>query len=260
MRLARRISATFKDLPGGQILGPTYDYTQRLLDFSLQDESPARRAPEAGAPSPAQAPGVIDLLGAEGLVEAHRAAAGDPDPADLTREPIAFPADRALRLQNLARGDEGFLLAMGYSTQRGYAHSHPFAGEIRYGRVEVEMVPDELGFAVVVGEIALTECQMVNQFAGSKTEPPQFTRGYGLAFGQCERKSMVMALVDRALRAAELGEQAKAPAQMQEFVLSHSDNVEASGFVQHLKLPHYVDFQSELELVRGMRAERGQAA
>ena len=35
---------------------------------------------------------------------------------------------------------------------------------------------------------------------------------------------------------------------MQEFVLSHSDNLEASGFVQHLKLPHYVDFQSELAL------------
>jgi alpha-D-ribose 1-methylphosphonate 5-triphosphate synthase subunit PhnI len=260
MRLARRISATFKDLPGGQILGPTYDYTQRLLDFSLLDEAPARQAPEAGAPSTAPAPGVIDLLGEEGLVEAHRPAPGDPDPADLTREPLAFPADRAARLQNLARGDEGFLLAMAYSTQRGYAHTHPFTGEIRYGRVEVEMVPDELGFAVVVGEIALTECQMVNQFAGSKTEPPQFTRGYGLVFGQCERKSMAMALVDRALRAGELGEEVKAPAQMQEFVLSHSDNVEASGFVQHLKLPHYVDFQSELELVRRMRAAGEQAA
>lgn len=63
-----------------------------------------------------------------------------------------------------------------------------------------------------------------------------------------------MALVDRALRASELGEAAHSPPQDQEFVLSHSDNVEASGFVQHLKLPHYVDFQSELELVRRLRA------
>ena len=38
-------------------------------------------------------------------------------------------------------------------------------------------------------------------------------------------------------------------------MLSHCDNVEATGFVEHLKLPHYVDFQSELETVRGMRAE-----
>jgi alpha-D-ribose 1-methylphosphonate 5-triphosphate synthase subunit PhnI len=67
---------------------------------------------------------------------------------------------------------------------------------------------------------------------------------------------MAMSLVDRALRADELGEAIESPAQMQDFVLSHSDSVEASGFVQHLKLPHYVDFQSELELVRKMRAQR----
>jgi alpha-D-ribose 1-methylphosphonate 5-triphosphate synthase subunit PhnI len=66
-----------------------------------------------------------------------------------------------------------------------------------------------------------------------------------------------MALVDRALRAEELGEEVSSPAQTQEFVLSHSDCLEASGFVQHLKLPHYVDFQAELELVRRMRARSG---
>jgi alpha-D-ribose 1-methylphosphonate 5-triphosphate synthase subunit PhnI len=64
---------------------------------------------------------------------------------------------------------------------------------------------------------------------------------------------MAMALVDRALRAEELGESKDAPAQDQEFVMSHACNVEASGFVQHLKLPHYVDFQSELVTVRALR-------
>ncbi|MBV8030591.1 MAG: carbon-phosphorus lyase complex subunit PhnI [Betaproteobacteria bacterium] len=252
MRLWRRVSATFKDLPGGQVLGPTYDYTQRLLDFSLLEPASKAAAPEDERAADAM-PRVVDLLDGEGLVERHEPPAGDPDPLDLTREPLRFPAERSVRLQNLARADEGFLLAMGYSTQRGYAHTHPFAGEIRHGAAEVEVIPEELGFPVVIGEVALTECQMVNQFAGSKTEPPQFTRGYGLAFGHCERKSMAMALVDRALRATELGEEVESPAQMQEFVLSHSDSLEASGFVQHLKLPHYVDFQAELELVRKMR-------
>ena len=65
---------------------------------------------------------------------------------------------------------------------------------------------------------------------------------------------MAMALVDRALRGRELGETASSPAQDEEFVLYHSDNVEASGFVQHLKLPHHVDFQSELVLLRTLRA------
>ena len=57
------------------------------------------------------------------------------------------------------------------------------------------------------------------------------------------------------LRAQELDEEVTSPAQNAEFVLYHSDNVEAQGFVQHLKLPHYVDFQSELTIVRAMRAE-----
>ena len=162
-------------------------------------------------------------------------------------------------LQALARGDEGFLLALGYSTQRGYGGTHPFAGEIRMGEVSVEIEPPELGFAIDIGDITVTECQMVNQFKGSKTAPPQFTRGYGLVFGFSERKAMAMALVDRAMRAEELGEEVTAPAQNVEFVLYHSDNIEATGFVEHLKLPHYVDFQSELQNVRRMQREVARA-
>ena len=155
----------------------------------------------------------------------------------------------------LARADEGWVLGMGYSTQRGYAYTHPFGGEIRYGAVPLEIVPDELGFAIEIGEIELTDCQMVNHFAGSATMPPQFTRGQGLVFGHGERKAMAMSLVDRVLRADEFDEQPTSPAQDSEFVLSHGDNVEASGFVQHLKLPHYVTFESELQLVRKLREE-----
>jgi alpha-D-ribose 1-methylphosphonate 5-triphosphate synthase subunit PhnI len=252
MRIRRRISATYKELPGGQVLGPTYDYTHRLLDFSLAAEGLAPpAAPEAQADD-AKMPRVTGILAREGLMAPE--APSEAEPGDLTRAPLACPADRSLRLQALARGDEGFLLALGYSTQRGYGNAHPFVGEIRMGAVTVEFTPPELGFPIELGEITVTECQMVNQFAGSKTEPPQFTRGYGLVFGHGERKAMAMALVDRALRAEELGEAAEAPAQDQEFVLYHCDNVEATGFVEHLKLPHYVDFQSELEKLRELRA------
>jgi alpha-D-ribose 1-methylphosphonate 5-triphosphate synthase subunit PhnI len=258
MTLERRISATFKDLPGGQILGPTYDYTQRLLDFALaaEGEMPHLSAVQCDAAPVAPTPRVVDLLDREGLIEPEFVPDGDPEPGDLTREPLEFPATRPVRLQNLARADEGFLLGLAYSSQRGYANTHPFAGEIRYGTLAVEIVLPELGFAVEIGEIALTECQMVNQFKGTAAVPPQFTRGYAVTFGFCERKAMAAALVDRSLRATELDEPVESPAQDPEFVLYHSDNVEASGFVQHLKLPHYVDFQSELELVRRMRAER----
>jgi alpha-D-ribose 1-methylphosphonate 5-triphosphate synthase subunit PhnI len=254
MAVERRISAAFKDVPGGQILGPTYDYTHRLLDFSLAEPRPTAQPLATEAPPAPVVPRVVDILNREGLIEADRPPA-DSRVGDLTREPLRFPAARDVRLQNLARGDEGFLLALGYSTQRGYGGTHPFAGEIRMGAVEVELVPDELGFAVPIGEITVTECEMINQFRGSASEPAQFTRGYGLVFGQAERKAMAMALVDRALRAEELGEAVTAPGQDAQFVLYHSDNVEASGFVQHLKLPHYVDFQSELVLVRALREQ-----
>ncbi|HEY1820024.1 MAG TPA: carbon-phosphorus lyase complex subunit PhnI [Trebonia sp.] len=248
----RRISATFKDLPGGQQLGATFDYTHRL--FTNRGTEGPQTDPEA--PPQPWMPRVTDLLGASALIEPdHVPGAGDPEPADLTREPTIFPMSRAERLQALARSDEGFLLGLAYSTQRGYGGTHPFAGEIRVGEVEVEFEAPELGFPVPLGRIEVTECQMINQFKGNSETPAQFTRGYGLAFGRSERKAMSMSMVDRALRTTEFGERVVAPAQDEEFVISHSDNVQATGFVEHLKLPHYVDFQAELGLVRRLRAE-----
>jgi alpha-D-ribose 1-methylphosphonate 5-triphosphate synthase subunit PhnI len=254
MLAERRVSATYKDLPGGQVLGPTFDYTHRLLDPAVaRGEAVAEPAQRETAPEQMQR--VSEILAAEGLIEADGSGEHGAAPGDITREPMEYPLSRDTRLQALARGDEGFLLALAYSTQRGYGRTHPFVGEVRIGEVELELDVPELPFPVPLGRIRVTECQMVNQFKGSAKAPPQFTRGYGLVFGQSERKAMAVALCDRALRAAEFGEDRVAPAQDEEFVISHADNVQATGFVEHLKLPHYVDFQAELELVRRMRAE-----
>lgn len=259
MVVERRISAIYKDLPGGQLLGPTFDYTHRLLDPALAGDG-AAETPETAAENGEKVTRVSDILGDEGLIEDDPIMDASRPVADITRTPTEYPMGRDARLQTLARGDEGFLLALAYSTQRGYARSHPFVGEIRIGEVDVEVMIPELGFTVAIGRVKLTECQMVNQFQGSSKAPPQFTRGYGLVFGHAERKAMAMSLCDRSLRASELGEDIVAPAQDEEFVLSHCDNVQATGFVEHLKLPHYVDFQAELDLVRRMRAEHFDAA
>jgi len=264
MEVRRRVSAAFKDLPGGQMLGPTYDYTHRLLDFSLMADEAGGRERVNEEPDPdgtreaesAPLTRVADLLRLEALVEGEPAEDPANEVGDLTREPLQLPAERDVRLQNLARADEGFLLSMAYSLQRGFGYdAHPFLGEIRYGEVVVEMVPQDLGFPVEIGVVEVTECLMINRFSGSAEHPPEFKTGYGLVFGHCERKAMSMSMVDRALRCRELGEDAEYPAQDEEFVLFHSDSVEASGFVQHLKLPHYVDFQADLNLMRRMRAE-----
>ncbi|MDR2695423.1 MAG: carbon-phosphorus lyase complex subunit PhnI [Deltaproteobacteria bacterium] len=264
MHVRRRISATYKDVPGGQALGPTFDYTHRLLDAALAtpsavpsgtEESPEAARNEEAAPFTGVCPKVLAFLEKEGLLPPEDST--DVPPGDLTRQALLLPASRDIRLQNLARADEGLLLALAYSTQRGFGATHPFAGEIRMGEVEVFFTPEELGFPVIVGEVTLTECESVNQFTGGRGRPASFTRGYGLAFGENERKAISMAMVDRALRSGEFDEEVRGPAQNAEFVLCHSDNVEASGFVQHVKLPHYVDFQAELALVRALRAKAG---
>jgi alpha-D-ribose 1-methylphosphonate 5-triphosphate synthase subunit PhnI len=259
MLVERRVSATYKDLPGGQLLGPTFDYTHRLLDPELAEDGLVAEPERRDEPGE-KVMRVSTILAQEGLIEPDSEQPDPNGPGDITREPLEFPMEREARLQALARGDEGFLLALAYSTQRGYGRSHPFVGEVRIGEVELELDVPELDFPVPLGSIRLTECQMVNQFKGSSKVPPQFTRGYGLVFGQSERKAMAMALCDRSLRAGEFGEDRVAPAQDEEFVISHCDNVQATGFVEHLKLPHYVDFQAELDLVRRMRAEHAKAA
>lgn len=258
MRVQRRVSAIFKDLPGGQRLGPTTDYAHRLFEpEAAQHGAPHPGAAPAGdATAPiARMPGAMDILGHEALLEQAPPAHDGDIPDDLSTTPLSFPASRPTRLQALARGDEGFLLSLAYSTQRGYGTTHPFVGELRMGEVPVVIVPPELGFEIEIGSIPVTECQMVSQFTGSRTTPPQFTRGYGLSVGHADRRAMSMALVDRSLRAGELGEATGSPAQDEEFVLSHCDSIQATGFVEHLKLPHYVDFQSELEIIRAIRMQ-----
>src|ERR1700684_2064303 len=68
MQVRRRISSTFKDVPGGQILGPTFDYTHRLLDPQLGEESTPEQPATSDAPSTAM-PRVTDILGRDGLIE-----------------------------------------------------------------------------------------------------------------------------------------------------------------------------------------------
>lgn len=293
MTAFRRVSGIFKDIPGGQVLGPTYDYTLRLiepdLDPDLDDgrntdrdedrntgqedpnhitsDDPGRHemnTPRHGRPSaddprsplPGGLPRVIDILQAQGLMPPDPPESLQEAPGDITRQPLTFPASRSLRLQALARGDEGFTLGSAYSLQRGFGlDRHPFLGELKVGHVSVRYTPPELGFEIHIGQVNLTECVMVNRQDGTGTHTAGFETGYGLVFGQNERKAMSMSLLDRSLSTSEKTGNVTHPAQDPEFVLSHCDSVESSGFVQHLKLPHYVDFQSELVFIRNLRKD-----
>jgi alpha-D-ribose 1-methylphosphonate 5-triphosphate synthase subunit PhnI len=160
------------------------------------------------------------------------------------------------RLQALARGDEGFLTGIAYSTMRGFGRAHPFLSDLKIVDVTVDMHVAEVGETVTIGEITVTECQILNKRVGQAgtEDPPRFLKGYGLVFGRNERKAMAMAVLDLTLRTKELGDAIAYPAQDEEFVLAHLDNIDASGMVQHLKLPHYVDFQAEIQSLVSLRS------
>ena len=255
MFVRRKISASFREIPGGQILGPTRDYTQRTLDTAKATETGTDIKAFLDSfdakidPEKLQGIGtfgkVIDLLKKEGLLKPVDLSE-DQKLVDITREAIKFPAPRSARLQMMARAETGGLMALGYSSQRGFGGVHPTVGELRYGTVPVR-VKDATGRTRYIGKIEVTECEMITgSKPGKKKTPPYFTIGYGLCFGHNETKVICMSTLDSAMRRPELG----APANDQEFVLYHTEGVEAMGFTNHLKLPHYVTFQSQLSNTR----------
>jgi alpha-D-ribose 1-methylphosphonate 5-triphosphate synthase subunit PhnI len=262
MRVIRRISAAFKDIPGGQILGPTPDYTLRLLDFELQDESAARtrqqirrllRETERLDPLPERFPKVVEMLRREGLLVRRHALGEGRGLTDITRQALSFPAPRSAQLQTLARGETGGMLALAYSNMRGYGSVHPVIGELRVGFLPVPFRNPRTGSVECIGEIQVTEAEVIARLA--ETEGPvRFSLGYGLCFGHNETKAIAMAVLDRAISGGE----AAAPSEDQEFILTHVDGIESMGFCNHYKLPHYVTFQSELDRLRRIQTASGQ--
>lgn len=260
MRVVRRISSAFKDIPGGQILGSTDDYSLRLVNFDLFDDSLARREEviaalleeaKISAPLPPTFPKLVDLLRAEGLLE--EGDRGQEGVTDITRESIRFPATRSAALQTLARGESGGLLCLAYSNMRGYGSVHPTIGELRVGYLPVQVRHPHSGEPYRIGEVKVTEAEIISK-KYSDRDQPRLTLGYGLCFGHNETKAIAMAVLDRAMQS----EQPEAPSENQEFVLSHVDGIESMGFCNHFKLPHYVTFQSQLDRLRRSRQGEGQ--
>ena len=245
MRVVRRISAAFKDIPGGQILGATYDYTHRLIDFDpkpgAQTAPLHEQIPEEITPCPR----VSDELKEEGLIDIYEI--NDDRPDDVTVNMLEFPAGRSARLQTLSRADTGFISGLAYSALRGFGQVHPTVGELRCGYVELNVpyLLDE-NESVFIGEILITEVECFN--SADDKDQLKLAVGYGAVFGRNDTKAIAMAVIDREL---DIG--GPYPTQNEEFVLMHGDSLEMNGFISHLKLPHYVTFQSKLDAVRKTR-------
>ena len=254
MFTTRRVSPAYKDVPGGQVLGATKDYTQRLLDFGLTEDDGEDPTDDwdVSPESPPPLRNVLDILRSENLVH-------DPDgddgstPFDTTRKPVTFPAPRSALLQELARGETGAMTALGYSELRGYGQVHPTLGEVRVGELPVTVEHPYTGDEVTVTSVQVSETECVVP-RYERADDPTFSFGYGLVFGRNERKTISMSILDAAMQLD--GEE---PAQDAEFVLDVVDGIDSFGFIEHLKLPHYVTFQSILDRIRSIRERHVEA-
>lgn len=253
MIASRRVSPAFKDVPGGQILGATKDYTQRLLDFDLADdpEDPTAEWDLDDEGDPERLTNVTELLREEGLLHEPDEPVVD-EPNDTTRESVTHPPERDEVLQELARGETGAVTALGYSALRGYGQVHPTLAEVRVGRLPVRVEHPYTGEEVTVTHTEVTESEAVVPVY-EKREDPQFAFGYGLTFGRNERKAIGMTVLDASIQLESDDE----PAENAEFVLNTVDGMDSFGFIEHLKLPHYVTFQSILDRIRAIRERKG---
>lgn len=271
MRVTRRISSAFKDIPGGQMLGATTDYHLRLMRQELLNESPEQFQAVTRDwfdglnldDIPDSFPKVVDALRESGLLAEsmeespaqQQDAGSEASPFDITRQPLVFPVPRSAALSTMARGEQGSMLAIAYSSMRGYGDIHPTIAELRVGYVPIYMPHPITGKPMEIGEIEMTECEVVAMYeaqdGGKSADPskPVFSLGYGVCFGHNEVKAISMAILDRAL---QLGMRygPKNPSEDPEFVLLHVDGVDSMGFCTHYKMPHYVTFQSDMDRLR----------
>ncbi len=243
----RRISAAFKDIPGGQVLGPTLDYAHRILATDvLRGETYAPTPVEpAATPSPAYQPAVSAWQAENDLLDPPSAdATTGNDIPDLTREPLLIPSKRAHTLQSLARAETGGVLALGYAAMRGYGQAHPTVNELRLAEAEIDVQhPD--GRAFSAGRVKVSQAEVVDK-KGDK-----LGIGYAATFGWNEVKCIAAATLDLNSPGADKGS-----ATEEEFFLYHTEGVESSGFCIHFKLPHYVTFQSSLDAMRDAKAKK----
>ncbi len=268
MRLIRRISASFKDIPGGQMLGPTTDYALRLLRMELIDETPEAfrqraRTLLANLPEdqvPDSFPKVLDSLRQQGLLPKPSTAGREPA-FDITREPLIFPVPRSAALATMARAETGSLLAIAYSNMRGYGDVHPTVAELRVGYLPVMLPHPITGEATEIGEVLITECEVVAMYeddADDGQSAPTFTLGYGACFGHNEVKAIAMAILDRSLQKGR-SDGPQNPSEDAEFVLLHIDGIDSMGFASHYKMPHYVTFQSDMDRLRTTQRKHQEA-
>lgn len=232
MAVERRISASFKDIIGGQILGASYDYTHRLIDFDLSNETLKESLKwvkefvnqykeKEDTTELSRLPKVVDYLRKQGLIK--DCADDNTEPLDITKKSLEFPSRRSERLQILTRGQTGAVTSLGYAALRAYGATHPTVGELRVGKLDLYIdnplqTSENADDDFYIGDISVTEVEtfipnMIEKKYGKKEL--EFVIGYGLCYGQNETKAIAMSILDNCLETPDK----RYPTSDEEFVL-----------------------------------------
>jgi len=262
LEILRRVVPAYRNPPGPQLLGLTSDYTGRILETEERaGTAPATRTPSDPVDHPPSARGSTDadrrprrllevLRDLDLVVDRRRD--DDPDPVDITRVAVRPPAARSARLATMARAETGALVNLWYRNilgPDGYLHEITL-GEVRHGRLPVRVAHPRGAGEVLLGHVRVTEVEAIEDLDGIDEDRGRFDVGYGMCFGHNEKKAIAMANLDIACH-RDAGRTT-----LEQSVLLTSDGLEATGFLEHLKLPHYVTFRSMVERKIAVRDAR----
>jgi len=247
IRIVRRVSSAFKEIEGGQILGPSCDYVIRLFS----DLATAKEKAGDGNKSvkSIRVKSALSALRQEDKVMFLENK--EDKPFDITRSFPLPPYQRSALMQTMARGETGAMLAFSYTSMRGYGDVHPTIGDLRLGIAEIKYTHPFTSQEVKVGEMRVTACETVGAFERDERDGKlRLAVGYGFCFGFNETKAIAMSILDLAMHHRGYSVGGTGIADNPEMVIHHIDAIESMGFANHFKLPHYVTFQADLHVLK----------
>jgi alpha-D-ribose 1-methylphosphonate 5-triphosphate synthase subunit PhnI len=251
MKLLRRVVPAFREPGGPQILGRSTDYSARMLDVKELSIANSSVRQDSNKVSTSQRPQVTRLMNTlrdmNLLVDRRNDA--DPEPFDITRMPARPPAPRSARLSTMARAETGALVNQWYRNilgPDGYLHEVTL-GEVRHGELPIRVVHPHTGGAVTIGHFRISEVEAIEDLNGIDEDRTKFDVGIGICFGHNERKAIAMANLDIACH------RDNGKTSLEQSILMTTDGLDSAGFLEHLKLPHYVTFRSMMERKIAMR-------
>lgn len=263
MQLCRRVIPAHRQPDGPQLLGASFDYSPRLIaaeggdplgvgeEELLGDNVPTIRE---HADRPVQR--FTQWLRERDLLT-ERGGEVDEEPYDLTLRPITLPASRFAVLSAMTIAETGALVNTWYrgvTGPDGHTDESVTLGDVRYGHLDIRVTHPHIGRPVTVVQIDATDAEAVDCLDSRGEDTSRFEAGYGFALGHNERKAIAMSAMDlAATRFADT----PAGDHLEQVLMHTTDGLAANGLLEHLKLPHYVTFHSQVDRAFAAAAQKG---